>query len=169
MFAGTDPSEMLLSEYAGWRVFGEEEYLGLKLVNALSADQKKKAIMSSEVPQDIITAADSGKRLVDYWEIKVSALDKNLQGILQGIIREFVFNLEYDKAVTEYEKILKAGIEKVCFGWIGESEETKAYYYILNGPTFIIEFNNNSGPQNRANHIHAIWREKGNEYGGRCT
>jgi hypothetical protein len=35
----------------------------------------------------------------------------------------------------------------------------------LNGPTFIIEFDNNGGPRNGANHIHAIWREKGNEYG----
>jgi len=105
MFVGTDPAEMLLSEYAGWRVLGQEEDLGIKLLAALTPEQKKKAIMSSEVPEDIITAAESGKRLVDYWGIKGSALDKNQQGILQGIIREFVFNLEYEKAVSEYEKL----------------------------------------------------------------
>ncbi len=165
MFVGTDPAEMLLSEYAGWRVLGQEEDLGIKLLASLSPEQKKKAVVSAEVPQDIITAAESGKRLVDYWGIKGSALDKHQQGILQGIIREFVFNLEYDKAVTEYDKILKAGIGNIYFGWIGEGEEIKAHYYILNGPTFIIEFDNNGGPQRRANHIHAIWREKGNEYG----
>ena len=121
--------------------------------------------MSSEVPEDIITAAESGKRLVDYWGIKGSELNKNQQSILQRMIREFVFNLGYDKAVAEYEKIVKAGIGNIHFGWIGEGEEIKPHYYILNGPTFIIEFDNNGGPRNRANHIHAIWREKGNEYG----
>jgi hypothetical protein len=165
MFVGTDPAEILLSEYAGWRVLGEEEDLGIRLINALTPDQKKKAVRSTEVPADIITAAESGKRLVDYWGIKGSELDKNQQSILQSMIREFVFNLEYDKAITEFEKILKAGIGNIYFGWIGEGEEINPHYYILNGPTFIIEFDNNGGPRNRANHIHAIWREKGNEYG----
>ena len=41
----------------------------------------------------------------------------------------------------------------------------KPHYYILNGPTFIIEFDDNGGPRNSANHIHSIWREKGNEFG----
>jgi len=29
----------------------------------------------------------------------------------------------------------------------------------------LIGFDNNGGPRKSANHIHAIWREKGNEYG----
>ena len=81
------------------------------------------------------------------------------------MIREFVFNMEYDKAVMEYEKIRKAGIDNIWFGWIGAYEEKKPHYYVINGPTFLIEFDNNGGPRNAANHIHAIWREKGNEYG----
>jgi hypothetical protein len=165
LFVGTDPAEILLSEYAGWRVLGQEEDLGLKLMSTLTPAQKQKAIQTTEVPGDIITAAESGKRLVDYWGIKGSELNKAQQEILKNIIREFVFNLEYDKAVVEYDKILKAGIANIYFGWIGETVEIKSHYYILNGPTFLIEFDNNGGPRGRANHIHAIWREKGNEYG----
>ena len=59
---------------------------------------------------------------------------------------------------------MKAGIKEVYFGWIGPYVENKPHYYILNGPTFIIEFDN-SGPEKTGNHIHAIWREKGNEFG----
>jgi hypothetical protein len=73
--------------------------------------------------------------------------------------------MEYEKAMIEYNRILKAGIEKVYFGWIGEIDEDKPHYYVINGPGFLIEFDNNGGPRNGANHIHAIWREKGNEYG----
>ncbi len=164
-FIGTDPAEYLSSEYAGWRVLGQEEDLGLKLINSLTVNQKKKAIMSEEVPADIITGAESGKRLVNNWGIKGDELDKKQKAIMQYIIREFVFNLEYDKAVIEYDKILKAGIDNIYFGWIGGQEEKQAHYFILNGPSFLIEFDNNGGPRKSANHIHAIWREKGNEYG----
>lgn len=164
MFVGTDPAEYPISEYAGWRVLGQEEDLGFKLINLLSPAQQKKATMSQEVPMDIITGAESGKRLVDYWGIKAAEMTKEEQGILQYIIREFVFNLEYEKAMSEYNKILKAGIDKIYFGWIGAYEEHKPHYYILNGPTFLIEFDNR-GFNNDGNHIHAIWREKGNEYG----
>lgn len=166
LFVGTDPAEYPNTEYAGWRVLGQEEDLGLKFINMLTAKQREKATMSIEVPADIITSAESGKRLVDYWGIKGKELTSPQKTILEYMIREFVFNLEYDKAVLEYNKILKAGIDNIYFGWIGDYVEDKQHYYIINGPTFLIEFDNRSGgPRKTANHIHAIWREKGNEFG----
>lgn len=164
-FIGTDPAEMSVTEYAGWRVLGQEEDLGLSLIRMLTPVQQKKATMQTEVPGDIITAAESGKRLVDYWGIKGSELTKEQKALLQYIIREYVYNMEYEKANVEYAKILKAGIENIYFGWIGPYEENKAHYFIVNGPTFIIEFDNAGGPRRDGNHIHSIWREKGNEYG----
>jgi len=165
-FIGTDPAEYLVSEYAGWRVLGQEQDLGLRFINMLSPELKKKATMDAEVPADIITGAESGKRLVDYWGIKASELTALQKTVLEHIIREFVFNLEYDKAVAEYDKIKKAGIDNVWFGWIGSYTEDKQHYFVINGPTFLIEFDDRSGGPNRAaNHIHAIWREKGNEFG----
>lgn len=164
-FIGTDPAEFLIDEYAGWRVLGQEEDLGIKLINLLDPAQQKKATMSTVVPQDIITAAESGRRLVDNWGIKGADMTREQQEVLKYMIREFVFNMEYDKAAAEYDKIIKAGVDKIYFGWIGAYEETKSHYYVINGPGFLIEFDNNGGPRGRANHIHAIWREKGNEYG----
>jgi hypothetical protein len=164
MFVGTDPAQYPTSEYAGWRVLGQEEDLGIKLINILSPQQKKKATISDKVPGDIFTAAESGKRLLEYSGIKGSELNKKQQELLLQIVREFVFNLEYEKAVMEFSKIMKAGINGIYFGWIGPYEEAKPHYFLLNGPTFLIEFDN-SGFGGSANHIHAIWREKGNEYG----
>ncbi len=164
-FVGTDPAEFLTSEYAGWRVLGQEEDLGLKLALSFTEPQRKKAIVSQEVPGDIITAAESGKRLVSPWGIRYTDLDKQQQQLLMAMVREFVFNLELAKAQAEYAKIEKAGLDTIYFGWIGAKEEKVPHYYIINGPTFLIEFDNNGGPRGTANHIHAIWREKGNEYG----
>jgi hypothetical protein len=163
MFLGADPAEYRVSEYAGWRILGQEEDLGVKLINMLSPSQQKKATMSMDVPMDIITSAESGKRLVDYWGVKGAEMTKEQLTVLKYIVREFVFNLEYEKAETEYDKILKAGIDKVYFGWIGPYNESEPHYYILNGPSFLIEFDNRGF--GNGNHIHCIWREKGNEFG----
>ena len=163
-FIGTDPAEYPINEYAGWRVLGQEEDLGLKLIHSFSSLQQKKAIISTKTPEDIITGAESGKRLLDFQGITGAEMEVSQKAILLYIIREYVFNMEYEKAVVEYDKILKAGIDKVYFGWIGSMEETKSHYFVLNGPGFLIEFDN-YGFGGNANHIHTIWREKGNEYG----
>lgn len=164
-FIGSDPAEIQITQYAGWRVLGEEEDLGIKLIQMLSPDQQKKATMSSGVPGDIITGAETGKRLIDFWGISGRELNKEQKKVLQYIIREYVFNMEFEKAMEEYDKIIKAGIENVYFGWIGPYAENKPHYFVLNGPTFLIEFDNAGGPNGNGNHIHTIWREKGNEFG----
>jgi Protein of unknown function (DUF3500) len=163
-FIGTDPAEYPNLEYAGWRVLGQEEDLGIKLMSSLSAALQKQATISKTVPRDIITSAESGKRLLDYQGIPAASMSPAQKAMLLYIVREFVFNMEYDKAMAEYDKILKAGIDKIYFGWIGELMEKKPHYYVVNGPGFLIEFDNHGFTEN-ANHIHAIWREKGQEYG----
>jgi hypothetical protein len=164
-FLGTDPAGYITTEYAGYRVLGQEEDLGLQLIRMLTPQQQRKATMDTAVPGDIITAAESGKRLVNYWGIRGAEMTAAQRTVLQHLVREYVFNLEYDKAVAAYAKIEKAGMDDVYFGWIGAYEEQKPHYFIINGPTFLIEFDNNGGPRGRANHIHTIWREKGSEYG----
>lgn len=159
-FIGTDPAEYAEAEYTGWRILGQEEDLGIKLINLLSDKQQKKATISNDVPEDIITGAESGKRLLPYQGIIAAEMTREQKAVLQYIIREFVFNMEYDKAMIEYNKIIKGDIDNIYFGWIGSMEESKPHYYILNGPTFLIEFDNRTGK-----HIHSIWREKVNEFG----
>ncbi len=163
-FIGTDPAEYPINEYAGWRVLGQEEDLGIKLVKSLTPEQDKKAIIGKEAPGDIFTGAETGKRLLDYQGLKVSEMTKEQKQLVRQIICEYVFNFDYDKAVMEYDKILKASIDNIYFAWIGPKDEKSPHYFMLNGPTFLIEFDNN-GFAGQANHIHTIWREKGNEYG----
>jgi hypothetical protein len=158
-FIGTDPAEYRILDYAGWRVLGQEEDLGIKLIQSLSAEQRRKATMDTTVPGDIITAAESGKRLINYWGLKGSEMNAAQRKLMERIIREYVFNFEWDKANEAYDTIMKAGLQNVYFGWIGAYEEYKPHYFLLNGPTFLIEMDN------RDNHIHTIWREKNNEYG----
>ena len=158
-FIGSDPAEYRILEYAGWRILGQEDDLGIKLVNSFTPEMRKRATWDTVVPGDIITAAESGKRLINNWGVKVGDMNAAQQDLVARIIREYLFNFEWEKANEEYGKIMKAGLKDVYFGWIGPYTENQSHYFMLNGPTFLIEMDN------RGNHIHTIWREKGNEYG----
>ena len=50
------------------------------------------------------------------------------------------------------------------FAWIGSLENDKPHYYMIHSPEFLIEYDN-VGFQNDGNHIHAIFRETGNDFG----
>ncbi|WP_428656467.1 DUF3500 domain-containing protein [Runella sp.] len=163
-FIGTDPSEVKSSKYAGFRVLSKEEDYGFMLINALSEAQKTIAVLKQKVPGDIITNPQSSQRITDYYGIAAAQFDEGQKALLKLLIQEYIHNFEHQKAHQLFEKIIKSGIEKVYFAWIGSLENNKPHYYIINGPDFLIEYDN-VGFQNDGNHIHAILREKGNDFG----
>jgi hypothetical protein len=163
-FIGTDPSEVKFGKYAGLRVLSKEEDFGFMLINSLSETQKSVAILKQTVPGDIITSPQSSQRITNYYGIPVQQFDEAQITILKLLIQEYTHNFEHNKAHQLFEKIMQSGIEKVYFAWIGSLDNNKPHYYIINGPDFLIEYDN-VGFGNDGNHIHAILREKGNEFG----
>ncbi len=164
LFLGTDPAEVHSTQYAGLRVLSKEEDYGFRLINSLTEEQKSIATLSMEVPGDIITNPTNKNRLVDYSGIKADQLTKEQKKLLKMLIMEYVNNLEHEKAHAYADKIYNAGIDNIYFAWIGSFEPQKPHYYMINGPDFMIEYDN-VGFQNNGNHIHSIWREKGNDFG----
>ena len=59
-------------------------------------------------------------------------------------------------------QIERAGWDKVSFAWAGGIEKGQGHYYRLQGPTFVLEYDNT---QNNANHIHTVWRDFLNDFG----
>lgn len=163
-FIGTDPAEVSSTQFAGLRVLSKEEDYGLMLINSLTQSQQTQATLSQEVPGDIITNPAASQRIDDYYGISVRDFNEHQKGLLEILIQEFTHNLDHEKAHEEYQKILTTGLENIYFAWIGSYERKKPHYYIINGPDFIIEYDN-VGWKKDGNHIHAIWREKGNDFG----
>ncbi len=62
------------------------------------------------------------------------------------------------------KEIVAGGADKVSFAWAGpiEKGEGKGHYYRIQGPSFLIEYDN---VQNNANHVHAVWRDLKNDFG----
>ncbi len=163
-FVGTDPSEVKSGKYAGLRVLSKEEDYGFMLINSLTESQKVKAILKQNVPNDIITSPKSSQRIDNYYGIAAQGFDETQKAILKLVIQEYVHNFEHNNAHQLIDKIMKTGIDKVYFAWVGSLEKDKAHYYIINSPDFLIEYDN-VGFQKDGNHIHAILREKGNDFG----
>jgi len=164
LFLGTDPAEVHSTKYAGLRVLNKEEDYGFHLIHSLSEDQKAVATLSQDVPGDIITNPNYKGRLMEYQGIKASELNPQQKQLLEYIIQEYIKNLEHEKAAEYLGKISMSGLDNIYFAWIGSFEHQQPHYYIINGPDFIIEYDN-VGFQNNGNHIHTIWREKGNDFG----
>jgi len=163
-FYGTDPSEVKSGKYAGLRVLSKEEDYGFTLVNMLTSAQRQKAVLSQAVPKDIITSPQSPQRITSYYGLAASAMTPDQQEVLKMLVAEYMHNFEHEKAHQLYNKMLKTGLGKVYFAWIGALEKDKPHYYVINAPDFLIEYDN-VGFANDGNHIHAILREKNNDFG----
>lgn len=164
LFLGTDPAQVKSSKYAGWRVLSKEEDYGFMLLNLLFESQKNKAILTQEVPKDIITNPKSSQRITNYYGISAKEFNEDQLAILKLLIQEYTHDFEHSTAHRLYDQIVKTGFSKVYFAWVGSKERNKPHYYIINGPDFLIEYDN-VGFQSDGNHIHAILREKGNDFG----
>lgn len=164
LFIGSDPALVRYSEIAGLRVLSKEEDYGLAFLNMLDAEQLELAIISEEVPKDILTSPDSGKRLLDYQGINGSQLTEKQKAQLHKLIFEYLSNLEEDYALKFKKSLSERGVESIYFGWIGGRERVTDHYYVINGPDFLIEYDN-VGWIHKGDHIHTIFRDKKSDFG----
>ena len=65
-------------------------------------------------------------------------------------------------AKERLQKIQETGFGEIRFGWAGGIEPGKPHYYRIQGPTFLIEYDN---VQNKANHAHTVWRDLNGDFG----
>ena len=165
MFIGVSPATIPFSKYTGLKILSKEEDYGFKLINLLDQNQKEVATISIEVPKDIITNPKYSGRITEYQGIKGEKLNSIQKKTLINLIKEYVNNLEHDKAEEVMLRIEKSGIDNIYFAWIGSYKKREPHYYIINGPDFIIEYDNYGGIDGKGNHIHTIWREKSNDFG----
>ena len=95
--------------------------------------------------------------------LAASQMDAAQRKMLSELIDVYVDRLPGALAGIEREKIERAGIEGVHFAWAGETERRRPHYYRLQGPSFLVEYDNT---QNDANHLHSVWRDADQDFGG---
>lgn len=81
---------------------------------------------------------------------------------LMNLIKDYAFRHRAEVAEQDLKKIQTAGFKNVHFAWAGGLEPGQAHYYRIQGPTFLIEYDDT---QDNANHIHTVWRDFENDFG----
>jgi Protein of unknown function (DUF3500) len=161
-FFGSNPAEVRSGARTGLRVLGVEEDLGRQLVKSLNAEQKKVAIYTNAAPREVITGNDRKAHWLTPTGLLASKMEKSQQALLQQIIEEYVRRYRPELADADLKKIAGGGWEKIYFAWAGGVEPGEGHYYRVQGPKFLMEFDNT---QNNANHIHTVWRDLENDFG----
>ena len=95
--------------------------------------------------------------------LPASVMDSGQRKMVAELIAVYVDRLPEPLAGIERERIEPAGPDGVHFAWAGEIERRRPHYYRLQGPTFLVEYDNT---QNDVNHLHSVWRDPGRDFGG---
>ena len=161
-FFGTNPGEVREGDRKGLRVLGLEEDLGRSLVKSLDDEQRKLAVMPGDAPKEIFNDPKRPNPTKPEG-IPASKLNADQQAALVKIIKLYLFRCRTDVAAEEFAKIEKAGIGGVHFAWVGGFELGQPHYYRIQNTAFVLEYDNT---QNNANHVHCIWRDFANDFGG---
>jgi hypothetical protein len=161
-FFGSNPAEVRRGPHQGLRPLGPEEDLARKLLNSLSADQRRVAVIATRAPSDIITGNSRKGRLLEPAGIPARQLTEPQSALLRSLIEEYLFRFRTELATNDLARIDRAGFEKLSFAWAGSAARGEGHYYRVQGPTFLLEYDNT---QNNANHIHTVWRDLENDFG----
>ena len=165
-FAGTNPAEVRDdvpgAAPKGTRVLGLQEDAGRTLVMALDAGQRTTATINATAPNEIVTNNTLDINPLTPAGLSAGAMTPAQRDLLMRVIDSYSGLMAADIAADRLAKIKAAGIENVTFAWAGPVERGQRHYYRVQGPTFLIEFDNT---QNNGNHVHSIWRDFKGDFG----
>jgi len=161
-FLGANPGEVRSGPRAGLRVLAEEEDVGRTLVTHLNEDQRKIAILPGDAPSDILTGAQRVIEPLSPGGLAAATMTAEQKTLLRTLIDVYLNRARPELAAAEWKQIEAAGFDAIHFVWIGGLERGQPHYYRVQGPTFLLEYDNT---QNQANHPHSVWREFKGDFG----
>lgn len=161
-FLGANPAKVLSGPRVGLRILAAEEDLARRLVTALGSDQRRRAWINAEAPEDIVTRWDPRVKLDSPVGLPLSEMLEDQGRSMMHLVEQYLSRMPEDVADRQMEQIQKEGVESIHFAWAGSEEPGKPHYYRLHGPSFLVEYDNT---QDNANHIHTVWRNIRNDWG----
>jgi hypothetical protein len=169
-FFGANPatvrSEIAGGLPTGTRVLAQEEQFAFDLVNSLSENQRRAAIIAEQAPRDIRAAGEPQPPRDLPVGLAAGEMDSPQRKIFRRLVEAYLENMLDDVRQARTEAIRQAGPDNVRFAWAGALKPGIGHYYRIQGPTFLIEFVNTQPDSagNPANHIHCVWRDMAGDF-----
>jgi hypothetical protein len=181
-FFGANPAEAPLGAAGTLHPLGGIEDLARELARTLDDAQRVHAVLSPIAPRDIVLAnsptvptkaqANDGGLTSDALQavrytptpkgLAVKAMTEPQREILMALIGEYIHRMPDEVAEIEAAEMQRRGLGNLHFAWAGGLERRQGHYYRIQGPRFLVEYDNT---QNDANHIHSVWRDPANDFG----
>jgi Protein of unknown function (DUF3500) len=161
-FMGTNPGEVKDGPRKGLRVLKDEEDIAIQLVNSLTDEQKKEAILPGAAPADILTGEKPKADRLTPEGIASSKLTEAQRLLLWNTLEEYIGRFRPDLSIPVATRLHDAGWDKLTFAWIGGTAPGEGKYYRIQSPDFLFEYDNT---QNNGNHPHAVWRDFNGDFG----
>lgn len=149
------------------RPLGDENDRAFELINALSADQQKQAILGYEVRNLVLGPGTDGKTIAPEG-VRASGFTPAQRTLLISLVREWVGILEEQAAAAKMKEV-EAGLAETYFAWAGATTTGKGAYFRVQGPAVFIEYAPQGAGENNIDHIHTIYREPANDYAARAA
>ena len=174
-FTGAEPNQIDTGPYAGTRILQNEDKFGLQLMQSLSPDEQKKAqvyklMKDPAMPwgrwnqddQRHLAGAYRDNRIIPYEGILVSSMSDHQQELVLAILNEYLLYLPEQSRQMKIEHI-KSFFSETYFCWIGGFENDDPFYYRLQSPVILVEFDHHSGvflnnEEPAKFHIHTLLR-----------
>ena len=180
-FTGAEPNVIDEGEFAGTQILKAEGELGLKLMRSLSEEQRARAVVFEAlkdegmcVTGDLVTdrwnrddqrhlcGAFRDNRVVPVEGVRVGEFSEEAREIVMGIAEEFLMYLP-ETARRMRMELIRGYFDQTWFSWIGGYGDVDAFYYRIQSPVVILEFDHHSGvfltnEKPAKFHIHTIVR-----------
>ena len=161
-FWGSNPAIVRENGPRGLEALAPEQALGRQLLHSFKGAARNKVVIDANAPEDIITKASRRAQMGAPVGVAMKDMTKEQAGMLMELLEVYAHRLRRELAEKEMETARRAGADKLYFAWAGGSEAGQPHYYRIQGPSFVVEYDN---VQNNANHIHSVWRNFDNDFG----
>ena len=174
-FFGSEPAIAHAGKYKGTAVLQEEQAMGLALLRSLDAGQRAKAVLGTEkTANQNQTEAWKDNAVVPHAGLGVREMNPSQRQQVEALIERYVGNMDDGHAKVKMEEV-RRHLDETRFAWVGAAEDDSVFYYRLQSPVILIEFDHQVpvGLRHIADpkrpfreHIHTVVRTpNGNDYG----
>jgi Protein of unknown function (DUF3500) len=176
LFIGSEPVKATSGKYAGIEILQKEQNDGLEMLKALPEAQQKKAILQfSKTGNNNLTEAFKDNVVIDYAGLRTNELMAPTRQRLRDLIHLYVSNMDDGHTRVKMDEVDRH-LDNTWFTWIGGTQSDSVFYYRVQSPVILIEFDHQRPANLRKfaadpnkptqQHIHCVVRTpNGNDYG----
>jgi hypothetical protein len=173
-FMGSEPVRADMGKFQGTIVLQDEQDKGFRLFTALTPEQRATATIRGDkgMAEETLAGAYQDNASLNFAGIRFTVLNEHQQELLLNLVSEYIDNLRDGHAQVRMDEV-RQHLRDTYFAWIGGTDPSGVFYYRVQSPVVIIEFDHQQEiarsprlPVASRNHIHTVVRTpNGNDYG----